>query len=130
MTSRIVVGTDGSDTAQKAVAAAIDLAHRTNATLDLVAAFRPPSGGESELSKDATDALLVEAVAHITDLTIKTHAIAASPADAIVKVAEEVGADLIVVGSKGMQGVQRVLGSVPNKIAHKAPCDVLIVKTS
>ena len=45
-------------------------------------------------------------------------------------VAVEEGADLIVVGSKGMQGARRVLGSVPNKISHHAPCDVLIVNTT
>ena len=44
--------------------------------------------------------------------------------------AEEAKADLIVLGSKGMQGARRVLGSVPNKVSHRAPCDVLIVQTT
>ena len=53
-----------------------------------------------------------------------------NPAEAILDVAEEQGADLIVVGSKGMQGSRRfLLGSVPDKISHHAPCSVLIVRT-
>ena len=53
-----------------------------------------------------------------------------SPADAIVSVAEEAGADLIVIGSVGMQGPKRIFGSVPNKVSHRSPCDVLIVHTA
>ena len=52
------------------------------------------------------------------------------PADAILDVAEEQGADLIVVGNKGMTGAKRfLLGSVPNKVSHHAPCSVLIIRT-
>ena len=57
------------------------------------------------------------------------HPAAGSAADAIVKVADHVGADLIVVGNRGMKGVRRVLGSVPNSVAHNANCSVLIVDT-
>jgi nucleotide-binding universal stress UspA family protein len=57
------------------------------------------------------------------------HAVADSAPDAILDTAQSVGADLIVVGSKGMQGARRVLGSVPNSVAHGANCAVLIVKT-
>jgi nucleotide-binding universal stress UspA family protein len=52
-----------------------------------------------------------------------------SPADVVIRVAEQEGADLIVVGNKGMSGVKRVLGSVPNSIAPGAHCSVLIVDT-
>ena len=53
------------------------------------------------------------------------------PADAILDVAEEIGADLIVVGNKGMTGAKRfLLGSVPNKVSHHAPCSVYIVRTT
>jgi nucleotide-binding universal stress UspA family protein len=56
---------------------------------------------------------------------------AAEVADAIIGVAEDVGADLIVVGNRGMSGMTRfVLGSVPNKISHHAPCNLLIVNTA
>jgi nucleotide-binding universal stress UspA family protein len=57
------------------------------------------------------------------------HALPGSPVEAILKVAEDCDADLIVVGNKGMNGARRVLGSVPNSIAHKAACTVLVVKT-
>jgi nucleotide-binding universal stress UspA family protein len=60
---------------------------------------------------------------------VTTHAVAAHPATAILSVAEAVGADLIVVGNRGMQGTRRVLGSVPNHISHHAHCDVLVVDT-
>ena len=53
------------------------------------------------------------------------------PADAILDVAEETKADLIVVGNKGMTGARRfLLGSVPNKVSHHAPCSVLIIRTT
>ena len=61
-------------------------------------------------------------------LEVKTHTLNESPAEAVIAVAELVGADLIVVGNKGME--RRILGSVPNTIAHKAPCNLLIVKTT
>jgi nucleotide-binding universal stress UspA family protein len=52
------------------------------------------------------------------------------PADAILDVAEEQDADLVVVGNKGMTGAKRfLLGSVPNKVSHHAPCSVLIIRT-
>jgi nucleotide-binding universal stress UspA family protein len=46
----------------------------------------------------------------------------------LVELASECGADLLVIGNKGMQ--RRVLGSVPNTVAHSAPCSVLVVKTT
>ena len=58
------------------------------------------------------------------------HAIPGDATAAILRVAQEVNADLIVVGNKGMKGKGRVLGSVPNTVSHKAPCSVLIVNTT
>jgi nucleotide-binding universal stress UspA family protein len=61
---------------------------------------------------------------------VETHARPGDPADVLVDVAEEVGADLLVIGNRGMTGVKRfVLGSVPNKVSHHAPCSLLIVDT-
>ncbi len=60
---------------------------------------------------------------------LKYYPATGDPADAIVRVADQIGADLIVVGNKGMKGVRRVLGSVPNSVAHQANCSVLIVDT-
>jgi nucleotide-binding universal stress UspA family protein len=52
------------------------------------------------------------------------------PAEMLIEAAEDTGGDLIVVGSKGMASATRfVLGSVPNKVSHHAPCDVIIVHT-
>ena len=64
-------------------------------------------------------------------IDVETHAREGDPADAILDVAEEEGADLIVVGNKGMTGAKRfLLGSVPNKVSHHAPCSVLIIRTT
>jgi nucleotide-binding universal stress UspA family protein len=63
--------------------------------------------------------------------TVETYPREGDPADAILDVAEEKGADLIVVGNKGMTGARRfLLGSVPNKVSHHAPCNVMIVRTT
>ena len=62
-------------------------------------------------------------------MRVETHAREGDPADAILDVAEEQGADLIVVGNKGMTGAKRfLLGSVPNKVSHHAPCSVMIIR--
>lgn len=71
------------------------------------------------------------AEAHREGLTVVTHARTGDPADVLVAVAEELGADLLVIGNRGMTGVRRfVLGSVPNKVSHHCPCNLLIVETS
>jgi nucleotide-binding universal stress UspA family protein len=63
------------------------------------------------------------------DVKVECHAVTADPADALLQVAEAASADLIVIGNRGMHGVSRVLGSVPNKVSHRARCNVLIVAT-
>ena len=61
---------------------------------------------------------------------VETFARVGDGADAILDVAEEQRSDLIVVGNKGMTGATRfLLGSVPNKVSHHAPCSVMIVRT-
>jgi nucleotide-binding universal stress UspA family protein len=143
MFSTIVVGTDGSATAALAVAQAAQLARNSGATLHLVAAFQTPaaiaepvSGAflaqftTSEEQMGAAREMLEEVAAGLSGLDIELHARSGPPAAVIVRHAEEVGADLIVVGSKGMQGARRIIGSVPNSVAHSARCHVLIAKTS
>jgi nucleotide-binding universal stress UspA family protein len=140
--SSIVVGTDGSDTATEAVALAVRLAHQSSAKLHLVigvhspAAVAVPAGGANVSDPSGGSVLrqvattMLESVAEGVDgLDVEIHSGVGNPADVIVKVADEVGADLIVVGSKGMQGRRRILGSVPNRVAHKAGCHVLVAKT-
>ena len=146
MFSTIVVGTDGSGTARAAVALAIDLARRNGATLHLVSAFKDPStsvavthaagvvvadvAATHALAREACEEFLAQAAKEADGIAVQTHAVAGAPADVVVSVAEGVGADLIVVGSKGMKGARRIIGSVPNSIAHRAPCHVMIAKTA
>ena len=143
----IVVGTDGSDTAGKAVQEAIDLAKSVSASVYVVSAYEPvPQGRLREEARQApedlqwminpredVDATLSAAANRVRDagLDVETFAREGDPADAILDVAEERDADLIVVGNKGMTGARRfLLGSVPNKVSHHAPCSVLIVRTT
>jgi nucleotide-binding universal stress UspA family protein len=140
MYSSIVVGTDGSPTAEIALGKAVDLARLTGATLHVVSAYEPaparvtggaPPGEFSAGSDFKADAILQKALSRArgADIDVQEHAPKGSAADALLAVAKEHGADVIVIGSVGMQGARRVLGSVPNKISHQASCDVLIVQT-
>jgi len=126
MFNSIVVGTDGSDTATQAVREAVDVAGAVGATLELVSAYAPVSEGEVEASLEgAAD------IARAAGVNVNTHAIQGDPAEAILNVAEEQNADLVIIGNKGMTGAKRfLLGSVPDKISHHSPCSVLIVRTT
>jgi nucleotide-binding universal stress UspA family protein len=145
--TRIVVGTDGSETAAEAVRQAIDLAKMSGATLGVVSAFSPIS--ERKVKDEQRDApadvqyeigpredvnLVLDAAAaeaRKEGVEVQTHPVEGDPAEAILKVAEDTNADLIVVGNKGMTGARRfILGSVPNNISHHAPCSVIIVRTT
>jgi nucleotide-binding universal stress UspA family protein len=142
MYTSIVVGIDGSPTAEKALARAIELARTYGATLHVASAYDPvparvgggaPAGEEYQVSPSfKADAVLERALdrAGARELTVEQHAPKGSAADALVGLAEETGADLIVIGSVGMKGPKRIFGSVPNSVSHRAPCDVLIVHTS
>jgi nucleotide-binding universal stress UspA family protein len=141
MSETIVVGTDGSSTAKQAVAEAMRLARALDADLHVVSAYErtrslPVTGPGGQPAVAAVgdgevDATLAAAAASARDagLRVETHAVRLDPAEALVTVAGEVGASLIVVGSQGMHGAKRVLGSVPNSVSHKAQCNVLIVAT-
>jgi len=145
--TRIVVGTDGSETAGEAVRQALDLAKLAGATVSIVSAYAPvpdrkvkdqqrdaPADVQYELNPREDVNLVLDtaaADARKEGIEIQTHAVEGDPAEGILSVAEETKADLIVVGNKGMTGARRfLLGSVPNKISHHAPCDVWIVKTT
>ena len=148
MFASIVAGTDGSDTARVAVRYAIDLARELGARLQLVSAYEPVSGSRLKSEKfDAPEdmewainpredvvALLEEARAEAESVgvnQVETFARQGEAADAIIDVAEEQRADLIVVGNRGMTGAKRfLLGSVPKRVSHHAPCSVLIVRTT
>ena len=147
MFGSIVVGTDGSETAGEAVRKAIELAKPLGAKLQIVSAYEPVS--DTRLREEAqqapadlqwmvnpredVDATLSEAAqrGEAAGVAVETYARQGDPADAILDIAEEQGADLVVVGNKGMTGAKRfLLGSVPNKVSHHAPCSVLIIRTT
>ncbi len=147
MFKSIVVGTDGSETAGEAVRQAIDLARTVGAKLEIVSAYEPvPAPRLRQESRDAPEdlqwainpredvnATLEAAAAPARELGIDVNVYSrqGDPADAILDVAEERDADLVVVGNKGMTGAKRfLLGSVPNKVSHHAPCSVLIIRTT
>jgi nucleotide-binding universal stress UspA family protein len=148
MYGSIVVGTDGSDTARTAVRYAIDLARELGAKLQIVSAYEPVSDQRIRdetkvMPKDLAWAvnpredvmrMLETAVKEAEGAGVKSVEMFArqgDAADAILDVAEEQRSDLIVVGNKGMTGTRRfLLGSVPNKVSHHAPCSVLIVRTT
>ena len=142
----IVVGTDGSDTATQAVREAIELARCVGARIELVSAYEPVSDARlreesivvpQDLQwiinpREDVLATLESAAGEIRAAGVEVEVFArqGDPADAILDVAEERGSDLIVVGNKGMTGAKRfLLGSVPNKVSHHAPCSVLIIRT-
>ncbi len=135
----IVVGSDDSATARQAVVTAADLAQMSGGKMVIVTAFDPKSVRVQDLPTDLqlsttvhpADVLLnsLARIGQERGIPVSVEAITGSPAEGVITVAEQVGADLIVVGNKGMRGTRRVLGSVPNSIAHSAPCSVLIVDT-
>jgi len=144
MFKSIVVGTDGSETAELALQRAVQLAALTGARLHVVSAHEPApariggnqpvaEAGEWSIAPDfKVDAVLDRStdVARGGGVEIQAHAPKGDAASALVEVATRENADLIVLGSRGMRGARRVLGSVPNKVSHHAPCDVLIVQTT
>jgi nucleotide-binding universal stress UspA family protein len=144
MVEKVAVGTDGSETAAKAVDFALDLAEKHGAKLIVISSYVPVD--EGRLRKEQADApqdvqwainpmedveatiTAVEEKAKERGVPTFAEARQGDPADVLLAVAEEQGADLLVVGNKGMH--RRVLGSVPNTVSHRAQCSVLIVKTT
>ena len=148
MFGSIVVGTDGSETANEAVRQATELARSVGSTIDLVSAYQPVSNArlrreqQVDVPKDIewtvnpredVDAILNEAAERVREAGVEVLAFGreGDPASAILDVADERKAGLIVVGNKGMKGAKRfLLGSVPDKVSHHAPCSVLIIRTT
>lgn len=144
MLSTIAVGTDGTPTAAKALDFAIDLAKRYEAELVVISSYQPVA--EDRLRREQArapielqwainptsdvDAILENAAyrAQGHGLKVTTVASEGDPAEVLCKFAAEHEAEMLVVGNKGMH--RRILGSVPNSVAHKAPCSVLVVKTT
>jgi len=144
MFQRIVVGTDGSETATNALKHAAQLAALCAAELHIVSGYHPKgslsvSGAGSGVepwmvsSEFEVEGILRDAadIARREKVTITTHHEAGNPAKALVTIADQVDADLVVVGNRGMKGLKgKVLGSVPNEVSHHARCAVLILNTT
>jgi nucleotide-binding universal stress UspA family protein len=137
----IVVGTDGSPNAEAAVRRAAKVAKSEGDRVHLVAVFPDTPSFSEPISSSATrepialhdvaESMLARAEAELEaqGIEVMTHARGGDPARVIVQVAEEQGADLIVVGARGVTSFQRfLLGSVTSKLAHHAPCSLLIVR--
>ena len=142
MLSTVAVGTDGSQTAGEAVRMAADLASRFDAKLVLLSAFQgsagaaaPSTGSSQEIEWVANSSARVREILARTENELKAKGLDCATlvdegdaAEVLVDLAAECGADLLVIGNKGMH--RRVLASVPNTVTHKAPCSVLVVKTT
>jgi nucleotide-binding universal stress UspA family protein len=140
MVSTVAVGVDGSGTAGEAVKMAVELARRFDAQLVLLSVYRH---GDDALASEAdaerqwatsASARQHEVVAR-TEERIRRDGVRCSavfaqghPGDVLVRLADECGADVLVVGNKGMH--RRALGSIPNTVTHTAGCSVLVVKTT
>jgi nucleotide-binding universal stress UspA family protein len=142
MFTTIVAGTDGSARADRAVQEAVDIARSQGARLHLVAAISEHERHWEDLQstarvdsvdmREVAEQVLAREAARAEQAGVQTDFSAreGDPAEAILEAAEDVGADLIVLGNKGMTGAMRfVLGSVPNKVSHHAHCSVLVVRT-
>lgn len=132
--SRVVIGYDPSDRGERAFSAGVEIATALGAEVHLVTAFSDSPKGKVEITDERQHAELTleKAAGRITLLPpskVHRHAIPSRPADAIVEVARETNADVIVIGNRGAQGMSRVLGSVASAIVGHAPCSVLVVKT-
>ena len=141
----VVVGTDGSESSLRAVERAGQLASGEGAKLFVATAYLP--GPEDTRAADMLkdEAYKVTGTAPILDTLreardrakaagaahIEERAVVGAPVDALVELAEEVGADLLVVGNVGLNTIAgRLLGSVPANVARRSKTDVLIVHTS
>jgi nucleotide-binding universal stress UspA family protein len=140
----IAVGTDGSATAAIALDAAIDLASLAGARLVVISSYKPVGKGESSRGRDEApedvqwainatsevDAILERAagIAAARGVQVTTVAGEGNPADVLCEQAAAAGADVLVIGNKGVQ--RRVLANVPGRVAHQSPCTVMIVKTT
>jgi len=138
MFKTVLVAADSSETAARAVSTAVELVKAMGGNLHVVNAYRPEAVRVDKLPPEFSNAPAEPADILLSDLRLlvekegvraEYHAAKGDPAEAIVRVADRLDADLIVVGNRGMKGVRRALGSVPNSVAHLANCSVLIVDT-
>jgi nucleotide-binding universal stress UspA family protein len=139
MLSTVAVGTDGSTTAAEAVKAAAEIARRFDAELVLLAVFQEgggtPGPEDPELQWASSPSARLREILERTEKEVRSSGVQCrtltdegDPGEVLVSLAESCGADVLVIGNKGMH--RRVLGSVPNTVTHRAPCSVFVVKTT
>ncbi len=143
----IVVGTDGSPTAERAVDRAVEVGQALGADVHVVTAYSMASSGEhmaargrvavtdlaaTGRSRAVSERIVAQAKdrVHSEDVTVHPHVRSGDPGQELIAVAEEERAQMVVVGNRGMNGLGRILGSVPNLVSHRARCGVLIVPTT
>jgi nucleotide-binding universal stress UspA family protein len=140
--STVAVGTDGSGTADEAVREAAEIARRFGAKLVLLSAFERSKRSSAakaprnvELQWASNSSARVRSILERIEedlgkegINCETRADEGDAGEVLVRLAEECGADLLVIGNRGMK--RRVLGSVPNTVTHNAGCSVLVVKTT
>lgn len=138
MANIIVVGVDGNERAERAAEAAARLAGATGADLHVVCAYvrdqkaELPGGEESVSIAAESEDIAARTASRLASLvgSVTSSAVQGRPADVLLAEAERLDASVIVVGNRRMQGIARVLGSVPAAVAHHANCDVFIVNTA
>ena len=137
MISTVAVGTDGSETASEAVKQAAEFARRFDAKLILLSAFKnePPPTGTDEAQWAYSPGAQLREILTRTENEMNEQGIECSrmvdegdPADVLVRLADECGADVLVIGNKGHE--RRLLGSVPREVVQHADCSVFVVKTT
>ncbi|WP_125615719.1 universal stress protein [Specibacter cremeus] len=140
MAGIIIVGVDGNTTSLKAAHTAADLAKALGATLSVITAYDQDRTEKVVIGNDEWFLNTADEAARVAErvavelgnsgVATTYSSVLGKPAEALMAEAERVGATMIVVGNVRMQGIGRVLGSVANTVAHNAPCDVHIVKTT
>ena len=145
--SRIIVGTDGSESALRAVEQAAEIAEARSAQLHVVCAYHPLTAKEQSIlaaavgptstyqvaGTDAAEQALEAARQRAVDAgapDVTATLVKGDPGQALLTTAREEDANLIVVGNRGINTLSgRLLGSVPSDVSQRASCDVLIVHT-
>ncbi|MFA5890291.1 MAG: universal stress protein [Actinomycetota bacterium] len=138
MIRKLLAGTDGSDSAELALRRALSVAQSLKAELHVATVCSPDLAQESLPPGGETPMMIAEQIAsgvlrrHAgSGVTLEASSEVGDPADKLCQIAEDQDVDLIVVGNQGMGGSLRFrLGSVPNKVSHRAPCSVLVVETT
>jgi nucleotide-binding universal stress UspA family protein len=140
MFDKVLVGADNSPTAKHAIEAAAEMVLMSGGALHIVTAFSLkkitdsslPAGfqHQSNESEAEADLQVLSFIAKNLGVEPTLHFVSGDPAQVIIETADKIGADLVVIGNRGMKGARRVLGSVPNSVAHGVNCSVAIIDTS